>query len=110
MQLRRGKSLVPLPRPRLFAPSSRRLRRFDFACRHRYQLVYDSQREAAYSRALSRAQAIRMKLGGSPNMAEDFPDKPKGMHWRTYDLLCREAEDAQNRSCPPWLIRQILLK
>ena len=30
MQLRRGKSLVPLPRPRLFAPSSRRLRRFDF--------------------------------------------------------------------------------
>jgi len=51
-----------------------------------------------------------MKLGGSPNMAEDFPDKPKGMHWRTYDLLCREAEDAQNRSCPPWLIRQILLK
>jgi len=43
-------------------------------------------------------------------MAEDFPDKPKGMHWRTYDRLCREAEDAQNRSCPPWLIRQILLK
>ena len=81
-----------------------------FACRHCYQLAYDSQREAAYSRALSRAQAIRMKLGGSPNMAEDFPDKPKGMHWRTYDLLCREAEDAQNRSCPPWLIRQILLK
>ena len=81
-----------------------------FACRHCYQLAYDSQREAPYSRALSRAQAIRMKLGGSPNMAEDFPDKPKGMHWRTYDLLCREAEDAQNRSCPPWLIRQILLK
>jgi hypothetical protein len=22
--------------------------------------------------------------GGSPNMAEDFPGKPKGMHWRTY--------------------------
>ena len=79
-----------------------------FACRHCYQLAYDSQREAAYSRALSRAQAIRMKLGGSPNMAEDFPDKPKGMHWRTYDRLCRKAEDAQNSSWPPWLIRQIL--
>ncbi len=74
-----------------------------FACRHCYQLAYDSQREAGYSRALSRAQAIRMKLGGSPNMAEDFPDKPKGMHWRTYDRLCR-----QNSSWPPWLIRQIL--
>ena len=79
-----------------------------FACRHCYQLAYDSQREAAYNRALSRAQAIRTKLGGSPNMAEDFPDKPKGMHWRTYDRLCRKAEDAQNSSWPPWLIRQIL--
>jgi hypothetical protein len=47
-----------------------------FACRHCYQLAYDSQREQAYSRALSRAQAIRVKLGGSP--AGDFPDKPKG--------------------------------
>jgi hypothetical protein len=79
-----------------------------FACRHCYQLVYDSQREAAYSRALTRAQAIRMKLGGSGNMTEDFPDKPKGMHSRTYHRLCIQAEEAQNRSWPPWLGRLLL--
>jgi hypothetical protein len=78
-----------------------------FACRHCYELAYDSQREQAHSRALSRAQAICMKLGGSPG--GNWPGKPKGMHWRTYNQLCREAEDAQNRSWPPWLIRQVLL-
>ena len=77
-----------------------------FACRHCYQLAYDSQRETSHSRALSRAQAIRVKLGGTP--AGDFPDKPKGMHWETYNRLCTEYEEAESRSWPPWLIRQIL--
>lgn len=31
---------------------------------------------------LHRAQAIRMKLGGSPSLAEPSPDRPKGMHKR----------------------------
>jgi hypothetical protein len=74
-----------------------------FACRHCHQLAYDSQREAPYSRALSRAQAIRMKLGGSPNMGEDFPDKPKGMHWRTYWRHRERAEKAASQSWPPWV-------
>jgi hypothetical protein len=25
-----------------------------------------------------------MMLGGSGSLAESFPPKPKGMHWRTY--------------------------
>src|SRR5271165_2605973 len=58
-----------------------------FACRHCHQLVYQSQREQWQDRALRRAQAIRMKLGGSGSMAEDFPEKPKKMHWRTYERL-----------------------
>jgi hypothetical protein len=77
-----------------------------FACRHCLDLAYDSQREAPHNRALSRVQAIREKLGGSGSTADDFPDKPKGMHWRTYDRLCMEAEEAQNRSWPPWLLKQ----
>ena len=60
-----------------------------------------SQREQPYSRALSRAQAIVERLGGT--WAEGFPDKPKRMHWRTYSRLYREYEDAQSRSWPPWL-------
>jgi hypothetical protein len=31
-------------------------------------------------------------------MLDEFPDKPKGMHWRTYDRLCRLYEAAEERS------------
>ena len=76
-----------------------------FACRRCYQLAYDSQREAPHSRALGRAQAIRVKLGGSP--VGDFPDKPKGMHWPTYWRYCRQAQEAEAQSCPPWILKLI---
>ncbi len=66
-----------------------------FACRHCYQLGYQSQREPAYGRATLKAQNIRIRLGGSASLAEPFPDKPKGMHWRTYRRLEQEAENAE---------------
>jgi len=72
-----------------------------FACRSCHQLVYRSQRETASKRALRRAQAIRMTLGGSDNLEEAFPKKPKGMHWRRYERLQIEADVAYNRS---WLL------
>jgi hypothetical protein len=75
------------------------------ACRHCYQLAYESQREAPHDRALTRTQAIRMKLGGSGSMADPFPTKPKRMHWRTYLSYLRKAEEADERSVPPWLYR-----
>ena len=78
-----------------------------FACRHCHRLAYESQREQAYSRAMIRAQAIRTSLGGSPSLGESFPAKPKGMHWRTYERLRLEAEQAEARSWPPWLLRQL---
>jgi hypothetical protein len=74
-----------------------------FACRQCHSLSYDSQKESAYNRALNRAQAIREKLGGSRNVAENFPLKPKGMHWRTYERLRSDAEEATLHSWPPWL-------
>ena len=58
-----------------------------FACRRCYGLTYASQLESSRYRGVLRAQRIRMSLGGSPNLFDAFPSRPKGMHWRTYNRL-----------------------
>ena len=55
-----------------------------FRCRPCHGLVYPSQNVAVADRPMTRAQNIRMRLGGSANLLEPFPGKPKGMHWGTY--------------------------
>ncbi len=77
-----------------------------FLCRRCYGLVYESQRENGIYRALHKAQTIRQKVGGSANMMEPFPEKPKGMHWTTYERLWwehHEAEMAQLIGMREWL-------
>jgi hypothetical protein len=66
-----------------------------FLCRHCYELVYESQRNNAIERALHKAQSIRKHLGGSANMMEPFPEKPKGMHHDTYMRLFWEHHEAE---------------
>lgn len=78
-----------------------------FACHHCYRLAYESQKETPHGRALSQTQAIRVKLGGSPSLFEAFPGRPKGMHWRTYERLRMKANEAQNQSWPPWLLKLV---
>jgi hypothetical protein len=46
-------------------------------------------------RALHKAQAIRKRLGGSANMMEPFPEKPKGMHHDTYMRMFWEHHEAE---------------
>lgn len=77
-----------------------------FLCRHCYNLRYESQHEDKTHRALRRAQKIRKWLGGSANMMEPFPEKPKGMHWKTYERLFwehHEAEMEQIAGMTEWL-------
>jgi hypothetical protein len=66
-----------------------------FLCRHCYDLAYDCQRETAHDRLLRKAQNIRQRLGGSASIAEPFPWKPKGMHWKTYWRIRERSEDAE---------------
>jgi hypothetical protein len=47
------------------------------------------------NRALRTAQAIRERLGGSPNMTKPFPEKPIGIHWNTYNRLFWEHHEAE---------------
>jgi hypothetical protein len=79
-----------------------------FLCRRCYHLVYESQRENETHRALRQAQAIRERLGGSAKMTKPFPEKPKGIHWKTYERLWwehHEAEMEQLAGMREWLRR-----
>jgi hypothetical protein len=51
------------------------------------KVAYLSQSRARHQPPLCRAFAIQMRLGGEPGLDHEFPEKPKGMHWRTYERL-----------------------
>ncbi len=68
-----------------------------FACRHCYNIAYESQNEVPHYRMLHKAQAIHQKLGGS-GCTMDYVPKPKGMHWNTYHTLINEMEELEHLS------------
>jgi hypothetical protein len=70
---------------------------FVFACRHCYGLAYASQFESAFRRDIAKAMKIRMRLGGSPNLFDPFPQKPKGLHKSTYERLRKIHDAAESR-------------
>jgi hypothetical protein len=69
-----------------------------FACRQCHGLAYASQQESLRYRGLGKARKIRARLGGSLNMYDDFPGRPKGMHRRTYIRL-RHSHDIAALRC-----------
>ncbi len=78
-------------------PSCQRRRRIlyggsRFRCRHCHRLKYETQYEPDFARAATRALKIRQRLGADGGIADPFPDRPKGMHKRTYEQLRQEEE------------------
>ena len=55
-----------------------------FACRQCYDLAYPSTRAEPRDRALMKAQAIRVRLGGRTNITRPCPPTPPRMNWPTY--------------------------
>ena len=57
-------------------------------CRRCARLIYLSQAAPnSHARTLVGAQKLRVRLGGSGNVFETFPGKPRTMHWKTYRKL-----------------------
>ena len=68
-----------------------------FRCRRCHGLRYETQYEPPFARAATRALKIRERLGCKGGIDAPFPDKPKGMHWRTYRKLAAQEEQLQER-------------
>ena len=68
-----------------------------FACRHCVQRPYGSQCETQQDRSLRKVRKIRTRLGVSHSLLEHIQSwhKPKGMHWRTFERLQEQEQDAQ---------------
>lgn len=67
-----------------------------FRSREAYRLGYQSTRETWRDRAQRRADRLYRKIGWRHGGPIDFwPDKPKGMHWRTYNAICERIDEAE---------------
>jgi len=63
------------------------------ACRRCHRLRYLSQRETKEDRATrAMLKIVRRLKPNDPDPCNDLPEKPPGMHWRTYDRLIERYE------------------
>ena len=67
-----------------------------FRCRLCQGLRYECQYESTTQHANRRSRKIRKRLGGSNNLIEEFPPRPRGMHRATYQALEELDDDMQS--------------
>ena len=60
-----------------------------FLCRHCYRLPYTSQYETRLDRLYRKMRKLQARIG------DQYARKPKGMHWRTWERLRQQEEQAQ---------------
>jgi hypothetical protein len=68
-----------------------------FLCRQCSNLTYSSANESYEDRMRRKARKIRRRLGASNDLLQPILEKPKGMHWKTFERLVeaeREANEA----------------
>ena len=66
-----------------------------YRCRRCHGLHYSSQYQSVGSRTIGRLQALRTRLGGSGDLLEAFPARPKHMQWSTYVRLRANLETCE---------------
>lgn len=63
-----------------------------FGSRQALRLVYPSSRENELQRAQRRLKKLYRKLDLSPFLGLSAAAKPRGMHWSTFESICREID------------------
>lgn len=58
-----------------------------YACRECQHLTYQSTRDTPDTKAFARVDKVRRRLGWVAGILNGSGNKPKGMHWRTFDSL-----------------------
>jgi hypothetical protein len=76
-----------------------------FACRHCFQLAYASSHEDAIGRATRRADRLRARLGWEPGILNGGGEKPKWMHWRTFERLAMKRDALVGRSMQAMMLK-----
>jgi len=61
-----------------------------FACRQCHKLAYPCQRETHVDRVARRVNRIRRRLGWEQGILNSIEEKPKGMHWKTFEKLTHQ--------------------
>src|SRR5262249_44642049 len=69
-----------------------------FFCRRCCRLTYASQQASPRHRLWLKAQKVRIALGGSGNMLDKFPVRPRYMHHKRYDRLRQLHNEASQRA------------
>ena len=57
------------------------------ACRQCNGLLYESQFNRKHEQPAAKAAKLRSELGGGPALWKPLPEKPKYMHWETYERI-----------------------
>ncbi len=73
-----------------------------FLCRHCYRLPYSTQQETYADRMRRKARKLRERIGASHNLMEPVWEKPRRMHWRTFERLARKEEAANEAATRAW--------